>query len=385
MVIARKVDAGFILLGFFIVLLIAYFQMGCQAANVSKVFTLSFVWQFSWFIRHLYCYKPIKLFLYVMACVFFSTMHVLLLSPQGASFEYYNKLIMFVCFLLFVYLCSTIRIRKKLVVGILLINVVLSLLYVYYYFYGTQVDEWVFVTLNFPNPNFAGIFLSYSLIYTVLFSLSCKELNLSRWFLLLLIPLSIMLAVLLVLTFCRAALLTGICYLVLILIDKLCGGIIRLKKWMVFAWSILPMLFVIFYVALQGNIASESILVDEESGKSTDTRMVVWGPSVKTVKENLLFGDYNGISGGTGISQLHNTHLDVIASYGFLPFVMFVLILYKAVSAIKTRSNLNKYSQWAFMVCFVSGVFEAVLVAGGLCVYILACGFLLLANSDIST
>jgi hypothetical protein len=187
------------------------------------------------------------------------------------------------------------------------------------------------------------------------------------------------------LTGSRGAILTEFCYIALILIDKLMQGKLVARKWIIAFWSILPILFVMFYTAKQGNLGTGTMLVDEEQGKGSATRMIVWGPALEIVEDNILFGDYYGISNGTGKSQMHNTHLDVIASYGFIPFLLFVLFLYKAVygSSKNACTYFNKYSLWAFMSCFVSGIFEAVLVAGGLCVYILACGFLLLANSDI--
>lgn len=385
MIAANKRDNFFILSGFLIVLLLGYFQMSYKPVLVSLIFTISFLWLFIWFILHLFSYKQSRNIFNVLLCSFISSLHVILLSPSYVSFDYYNKLIMFICFLLFIYLCSSIRVNKKIVVYILIINVLLSLLYIYFYKFGVQFDLWNYLTLNFTNPNLTGIFLSYSFMYVFLILTSRKELKYGKYSFCVVVFLAVTLVLLTFLTGSRGAILTELCYVGFILIDKLMQGKLVAKKWIICIWSIVPMLFVIFYTAKQGDFGVGSMLVDEEQGKSSSTRMIVWGPALDIVEENIVFGDYCGISNGTGKSQMHNTHLDVIASYGLIPFLLFVLVLYKAVysSSKNIYTNFNKYSLWAFMTCFVSGIFEAVLVAGGLCVYILACGFLLLANSDI--
>ena len=81
---------------------------------------------------------------------------------------------------------------------------------------------------------------------------------------------------------------------------------------------------------------------------------------------------------------MHNTHLDVWASYGIIPFVLFVYLLYIIVRGVSDvcLNNLQRFSVFAFMACFVSGIFEASLVGGGSGIYILSCGFLLLAKSN---
>jgi O-antigen ligase len=142
----------------------------------------------------------------------------------------------------------------------------------------------------------------------------------------------------------------------------------------------------VYYVYVIGGIIDiDTSLGIEGHGKTSDTKMMIWKPAFEAINQHFVLGDYYCISSGTGVSQLHNTHLDVFASYGFIPFILFISILFFQVSRVyeQATSLTNRIGVYAFMACFISGVFEASLVSGSAGLYVLSFGFLLLANSQI--
>ena len=66
---------------------------------------------------------------------------------------------------------------------------------------------------------------------------------------------------------------------------------------------------------------------------------------------------------GTGMSQMHITHLDVLCSYGIIPFCLFIYILRSIALTINSSSKtLEQYvSLCAFLSVLLFGVFEAAL------------------------
>lgn len=122
----------------------------------------------------------------------------------------------------------------------------------------------------------------------------------------------------------------------------------------------------------------------ENAGKSSATRVPIWKPIITDFWHYFIIGDYYGISNGTGMSQLHNTHLDIYASYGFIPLILYITILYKAIShSMKYAvTRFQRVSLYAFVACMVSCMFEASFVAGSAGLFLLTVGFLILANSN---
>lgn len=124
-----------------------------------------------------------------------------------------------------------------------------------------------------------------------------------------------------------------------------------------------------------------SFLVSD--GKGLDSRLAVWNPALESLKTHLILGNYSGISHGTGASQLHNTHLDVICSYGVIPFILFLYMIYSVCrkAAAQPMNVFNYYALCGFMSVIVMGSFEAAVVAGAMGMNILTAGLMILANA----
>lgn len=144
-----------------------------------------------------------------------------------------------------------------------------------------------------------------------------------------------------------------------------------------------PLIFAIIYmVQIYNPIIGESLNFLSSLGKGLDSRFSIWSNAFEVIKNNFVFGNYNKISEGTGMSQLHNTHIDVIASYGCFVFVAFIIYLYKITFRIakSCETRLQKIALASFFAVLIMGSGEAAFVSGSVGMYILSCSFLLIAR-----
>lgn len=91
-----------------------------------------------------------------------------------------------------------------------------------------------------------------------------------------------------------------------------------------------------------------------------------------------------GITIGSHVKIGANTYVDVLASYGVVPFILFIKILYGSVTSTMDRAySFHKYaSLCAFYAVLIMGTFEAAMVAGSMGLNLLTVGLLVLANVD---
>lgn len=157
-----------------------------------------------------------------------------------------------------------------------------------------------------------------------------------------------------------------------------------LPKWFALLISVWPILFVVAYMAFIENAHIQemfSFMVSE--GKDLDARISIWQPALRYYRESPLIGAYSQISRGTGMSQLHNTHLDILVSYGTPILVLVCWLIY---GMIRSRSTCNLKEDTMVRICFcgtiIMGMGEAALFSGGLGIYLFAGMFLLLCNRE---
>jgi len=132
-------------------------------------------------------------------------------------------------------------------------------------------------------------------------------------------------------------------------------------------------------------MVSKCVLFMVSEGKNLTSRVRIWSRALNGFMKHPIFGNYSGLSRGTGQSQMHNTHIDVLASYGIIPFVFFLKILYDRVmqSSRKTTSMYQTAAFSAFCAVVVTGTFEAAMVAGAMGLNLLTVGLLLLAQNEV--
>lgn len=353
-----------------------------RSSLVSRLFYLTFfVLAFS-LVLQLY-FKPSLNELHVLAIglIVLAFFHVAL-QANTLSFGYYKKLIMFSCTALMVPFFDAVSITKKQVHQILVINLCIAAIYPLMYFVkGTPGYLGRYLTFHFGNPNAAAMFLLHSVLYCCIAAYYFKK----PFVRLLSLTLALLLVYFIYLTEARS------CYIALVFFAGLVFLNIVLKKHVRFSPALsllillLPLIIALLYMAVVDSGLLEkwfSFLAGE--GKKLDSRAAIWARAMNAISRKPLFGDYYGISGGSGMSQLHNTHLDTLASYGLVPFAMFITLLYKGVARVLpfTTTSFSRMALFAFFAVIIQGTFEAALVSGGTGLYIMTFGFLLLAKYD---
>lgn len=372
--------------GFLIVLGIVYSTLVGDTAWVSRLISVSFVYSFFLFIKNnllnKHSYELDRLVIISAILVF---LNVTIVGAGG--FDYYKKAIMYTATLSWIAYSTHAYVVKKTVIIVIVINAIINILYLLYYQRGFSVHEnQILLTLNFSNPNQAGMFILNSLLYMGILIASGRNIISKTWIyivmLVVLVPIIMGTTQLLVLTGCRSSFMAFAAFIFLVIIDYISKGRFKLKHWMVFLIVIMPYVFVFLYLTFVREINIDVSMGVEEAGKSSFTRISVWKPIIDHYFHYFIFGDYFGISHGTGMSQLHNTHLDVYASYGIIPLVLYIAILYKSTCNLlsKAKCRFQRVSIYAFIACMISYTFEASFVAGSGGLFLLTIGFLLIAN-----
>lgn len=308
-------------------------------------------------------------------------------SGGGLSLSYLRKLIMFAMTLLFLQTAHRARANVEMTGFINNLIDLLTLFLIAMFFLNRSqmylLNGYVtqYLTFRFDNPNTTGLFL------TCMYMLEAYRLfTREKWYLKIVhIVMAVFLAWFVLLTQSRN------CLLVLILFTAACAWLVfRSKRRLCINkfWATLiswfPLIFVGLYMFLIYTPWIQevfSFLVD--IGKNLDSRVEIWTTALEAIAGSPVIGDYYGISNGTGTAQLHNTHLDIAASYG-IPVLVLVTVLLSRYLHQRGRFYQDKehYSYMLGFACtLVLGMGEAALFSGGLGIYIFVGTFLLLAGS----
>lgn len=309
------------------------------------------------------------------------------LSRSVISFDYLKKLLMFSCTLMF--FVSTIKIRiKDMTIGCIALlcvatNIVMTVAYFRQYTAMHLIDGQVssYLTFRFTNPNLTALFLSCMIMIMVLRGSQKRVHAKIIYYVSVFIALKFLLE-----TRCRNAMLATAIFLfqflLLVLFDRRTA---RIPKWVFLISSVFPILFAGAYLVL----ISDPVLVDALAfmageGKGISSRSPVWGEAIEGFWKSPVFGAYSQISDGTGMSQLHNTHLDVLASYGILVFILTCVLLYVFMSLAWDRGAINTRTMalTGFIATLLLGAGEAALFSGGLAIYLFMGFFLMYAMQE---
>lgn len=360
----------------------------CTVLHVSNAVTVCFTMTFVVFLFLLIRYfsstaVPISMILLLSIAFFNVVLNALLTQRTQIDFNYFKKYIMFLCTVLYLYAAADVKLSRTcrhvlsilpLIIGTVLIGS--------YYLFGNRTMIAGNPTLGFINPNFAGMWLVHVLFYAVYDAVAYKS-----------IPLKVYCGILIVLDlvliikiYARSCFLGILAFAILLPL-----GIFRkkynLSKGAIVVITISPLLIALAYLAIENtawfaNTFSFLIRV----GKKLNARNELWLSAISTAKNHLILGNYSGISGGMGMSQLHNTHIDVLCSYGIVPFVLFVASLSGIMLRINRRIHcIQQYLAFcAFTGIIFVGAFEAALVSGSTGLYFLSGGMLFLASQEDS-
>lgn len=310
------------------------------------------------------------------------------ISGGRISFQYLKKLIMFLMTLLFFQTAHRVRVDQKVVnyLNLVVDLLVLFLILMYFtqtrqmYTMGGRVTS--FLTFRFTNPNLTALFLGCMFMLKVhgLFAPAKWYVKLVYWVMLLFLGWFIL------------ASRSRNCLLAMVFFSAVCVWIFFTRK-RTFTMgkggatliALFPGVFAVAYMLLVTSSWVQKLLsfiVSE--GKGLDSRVEIWGPALENIMKSPIVGAYYQISNGAGSSQMHNTHLDLAASYG-LPVLILVCVL--LVAYIHQRGKrYSQKSQYLYILAFccaiLLGLGEAAIFSGGMGIYIFVGSFLLLANRE---
>jgi hypothetical protein len=313
------------------------------------------------------------------------------ITSAQVDFASLKKLIMFVMALLFFVAAYRIRIDENMSAFIRKIvdALVLILIAVYflrreqmYMLYGRYTS---YLTFNFSNPNMTALFVSclYMLKMNRLFEDGKLYVKLFHFLQ------QVILAWFLLETQSRNGMLVLAVFTVFTiwLVFKSKRNL-RITKFWAVMFAVFPAVMVVGYMMLiqdEWVIRLLSFLVGE--GKKLDSRVEVWGNALQYLGKSPLFGAYYEIYDSTGAHHMHNSHLDIAASYGLPVLVMVCVLLVRCLHQ-QGRIYKNK-RDYIFILSFACsvllGVGEAAMFSGGLGLYIMAGASLLLANKQDET
>lgn len=310
------------------------------------------------------------------------------ITAAGMGFAYMKKLMIFAVTMIFLQTAHRLRVQAD-VVNFIHRLVDLLVLYLIAIFFLLNVRVFnisgrrsAYLTFNMDNPNLTALFLSclYMLELYRLFTPA-------KWYIKLLhVGMAVFVAVFVVMTQSRN------CMMVLLLFTLICARLIFKGKGARTLGPVNAALIAIFPAVFMGGYflmvnlpalqKSFDFLVSE--GKGLDSRDRIWGPALEHLVSSPVVGAYNQISNGTGVSQMHNTHLDVACSYG-IPVLILVCILlwfYLHQGGRRYAQKSSYIYMLAFACAIILGIGEAALFSGGLGLYIFVGSLLLLSSYE---
>lgn len=360
---------------------IAFFTVIKQYNVVSLLFAISFVVIFC---RIFMLYKSCSMNIAFILLIGVTVVNVIincLVNDGEFSVMYMRKLVMFLCFCFLQYYAafSEYKFSPRTICLIEKIPVLVGVFFVVsYYLFGNTERIAGGIILGFSNPNFTGMWLFHFFLYGFYFMYNNLKKN--KWCLLY-IPFIVAIINLIIESLTRSCLISILIFAVLIFWT----GILKRKinKIILFVIVFFPIIYMIIYMNVVNSEWFEnmfSFVISE--GKSLKSRLYIWSRSLKIFYKSPILGDYFGISSGTGQSQLHNTHLDILCSYGIVTLVLYIKLLFDVI--LKTYDNVKNISNnilfCAFCATIIQGSFEAAIVSGSMGLNYLTIGFLVLIN-----
>lgn len=357
--------------------------------KITNIFYLSFVLVLILYIiscRRSFYYVDV-LCIIIIAAAFFSVMINFLFNSTPFSFEYFKKYFIFATAVIFLTYCAKSKnIKLNISVIALLFTGISAFCAVYFILFRNSLyynNAQHLLSFNLVNPNFAALFLSVFSMSQFSFVIRKKEPVFLR---VINFILGVFLLYLVLQTQSRSAVLTLLFFVVLGLLFILFHKTKQLSvsKWVAVIVAVFPLVFALCYLLLIHNSFINTLFnFLSGEGKGLDARETIWEFALSHVKRSPLIGAYNEISGGKGFSQMHNTHIDVMASYGIPVLILLCCFLFHV---IYNRGQYYSSEQVIYLIAFifsvVLGIGEAALFSGGQGLYIFVGCFLMLSRQN---
>ena len=327
------------------------------------------------------------LIIVLMLVSFFCVMINSIIAESILSFDYMKKLLMFFSTLVFFQCARKINISREYLrfLKILLTFTASIVCFLYIildksilYYLNGRVTQ--YLTFGFTNPNLTALFL-FSFAAFQFAMIFCANTMIMRAGHLIL---ALFLSYLVVETQSRNVMLCMIAlYFLSIFVIFSRKSKFVLKTWVAFFVTIFPILFSGLYLWFFKTGSLNMFVAFSREGKALDARVSMWNMAFERFQDSPIVGAYSQISYGTGASQMHNTHVDVLASYGIIAFVIFIFWLFGLlINDNKIYTKKSYFYLLCFICCIFTGMGEAALISGGLGIYIFMGMFIFLRNQD---
>lgn len=237
------------------------------------------------------------------------------------------------------------------------------------------------LTFGFTSSQLIGLFLACEIMFFVIVAMRTRSTGV-RCASMAAAGLN---AVLLYHTKCRTALGAVVAFLLLCLLRFLLRRWHKpIRKGALALGAVAPLLMVAVYQNMVSRPwVQKAFAFLMEEGKPLESRTDIWTSALSLLHDSPFFGAYYEAGQGTGVFQLHNTHLDTAVSYGILTLVLVCLFLYLLLRQAQEGEGDRPVSALAFMSVLLLGVGEAALLSGGLVFYLYAGLFLLHGDDSI--
>lgn len=310
-----------------------------------------------------------------------------LLEGASFSFEYLKKYIMFCCTVVFLAAAVKIEIESKTQTFLECLYISLGTFLIFMYFTQNRRMHILnglytnFLTFRFTNPNLTGLFLACMIMFLVRASFHKKGIMGKCLFFLVAAAETFFLYQ----TQSRNSMLAVAAFLCCFLLVSLKKKKLVLKNWALWLVALAPLLFAIIYMEIvQSPVFAKLFSFIVSEGKDLDSRTVIWNRAFSAFLSSPVFGAFCQVSNGTGSFQLHNTHVDILISYGIMVLVMICFFLHGILRSVqlKIQSREQSLALIGFLCVIFLGLGEAAMFSGGLGIYLFAGVFLLVQKTD---
>lgn len=239
-----------------------------------------------------------------------------------------------------------------------------------------------YLTFRFTNPNLTALFLLCCTMVELIGVVWEKNRGMKLVHLLL----SVQMVLFLEETGSRNCLIAFLAFVLMYVLSAVSRrGALRMRRWMAAVTAIFPLLFAAAYMLLAtSGLAQELFGFLVSSGKALDSRVSIWTYAWQTFTQSPIIGAFAQALHGSTQTHMHNSHLDILVSYGLPILLLFCIFLYYVLTGLRPGNShkVCRLGIWAFAAVLLTGMGEAMLFSGGLGCYAYAGVFLLIANHD---
>ncbi len=304
------------------------------------------------------------------------------------SFGYLKKYIMFSCTILFFSAARKLKPDMRAFRFLEVLYALLGIIFIFMYRTRGRQMEMIegrhssYLVFRFSNPNLTAMFLVSMILFLAL-AAGRERKFLTRALLGIIIAAELQFVYL---TQSRNALISLSLFAFFLVVSLLHHKrALRIPRGLILLLILIPLIFMAVYLQVITNpVFQDMFSFFSGEGKSLNARQTIWTNALNVFVQSPLTGGYYQISGGTGVSQAHNSMLDIMVSYGIPVLILVVAFLYDVLTQLSENCTgiLHSLSVFAFICALFLGIGEAAMFSGGLGIYLFSGIFLALANAD---